>query len=94
MVGGWRRDTCGSSDLAPIHASLHPFKKVDVYPSSCSPHLLFLAFCRPPSCPDYLYELMSECLEHSSENRPGVADIVVYLDKLNDETKPTEVESD
>ena len=30
---------------------------------------------------------MSECLEHNSENRPAANDIVVYLDKLNDETE-------
>ena len=33
---------------------------------------------------------MSECLEYNSEDRPGVTDIVVYLEKLNNEAKPTE----
>ena len=42
---------------------------------------------RPPNCPDSLSDLMSECLEHNSERRPAATDIVVYLDKLNNEAE-------
>jgi hypothetical protein len=30
---------------------------------------------------------MSECLEHNSERRPAAKDIVVYLEKLNNEAE-------
>ena len=38
--------------------------------------------CRPPKCPDNLFELMSECLEQDSDNRPRFTDIVAYLNKF------------
>ena len=34
---------------------------------------------RPPNCSDYLYQVMSECLKHNYDDRPGFKDIVFYL---------------